>query len=657
MIKNSVSNVLRALLDRNGQALYYAIFGLIPLLGMAGLSIDVGHAYIVQSALQNGTNAAALAAAGAPITGLTQQAAANLFGSESGEANAIPYVTTNPTVTAVCLNMLMPTGSTCTTSSVANAVKVTQTASVPTYFLNVLNAWPFNCASCTALTVQAHAYAANAGPALPWNIAVIVDATGSMANEDSSCGDTQMQCALQGLQLLFSGLNPCPSPMLTCTNSQAALHVALFTFPGLYMNALPIATQCSGTATYSSFAPYTLPKIGLPSYHPDTDLQYQYTYKGTTTTWTASYEVTYVAGKGQDDQPDTNGFVSDYFANNAATGQMNPSSSLVEAIGYGANGVNHATTSKAGCLPIAPSMVNLNGFTPQPGTGPGSTTTVNTTGVGEGITYYAPVIYAAQAALTAESKLYTGAQNMMIILGDGQMNTQWIYFPQGTVATGNNAAASAIVQDTFNSDCAAFGNVCGYNTATSTANLNALAAAAIKPVNATSPEGEATGAVVGTYPDFLDQCQQTISAAQYAAAQTTLTQVISIAYGVSDKGCVYQFSGGGSEGGTDDFNDVTLISLYNTAPTVPFSLTTLSPCVEMEDVAQNPKGTFFNPLGAGTNSDNFFSDATPSGSSASCTSSFNPIVGTSSQANTLQTIFGFLVPRLRAARLLPANAS
>jgi Flp pilus assembly protein TadG len=655
MIKNSVSNVLRALLDRNGQALYYAIFGLIPVLGMAGLTVDVGHAYIIQAALQNGTNAAALAAAGAAITGQTQQAAADLFGSYTGEANAIPYVTAAPVVQAKCLNMLMPLGTTCGTGSASNAVKVTQTATVPTYFLNVLNILPFNCPSCSALTVQAHAYAANAGPALPFNIALIVDSTGSMADTDSSCGATEQQCALQGLQLLFSGMNPCPSPMLTCTNSQAALHVALFSFPALYMNALPIATQCSGTATVNSYAPHTLPKIGLTSYHPDTDLKYQYTVGTTVTTWTASYEVTYVAGAGQNDQPDTNGFVSDYFANNAATGDMNPSSSLVEAIGYGANGVNNATTSKVGCLPIAPNSVNLNGFTPNPGSGPGSTTVVNTTGVGEGVTYYAPVIYAAQAALTAEAQLYPTAQNMMIILGDGQMNTQWIYFPQGTVAPGNIVAPSTVVA--YATDCSSYAttarnpatNTCGFSYTNSTPKLTALAAASIKPVTATSPEAEATGAVDGKYPDFLDECQQSISAAEYAAAQPTKTQIISIAYGVSDKGCIsYQ------ENGTDDFTDVTIIPLYGT-PTVPFTISTLSPCIVMENLAQNPSGTFYNPTGTGSNADNFFSDTTPSGSSASCTSSFNPIAG--SNSNTLQSIFGLIKPRMQAARLLPNDAA
>jgi Flp pilus assembly protein TadG len=653
MSKSRLSNVIRALLDRNGQAIYYAVFGFIPLMGMAGLSIDVGHAYIIRAALQNGTNAAALAAAGSTFTGQTQQAAADAFASDSGEANIVPYVTSTPNVSAVCVNMAYPAGSglSCTTGSPANAVKVTQTASVPTYFLNVLNAWPFNCSSCAALTVGATAYASNAGPAQPWNMAVIIDSTGSMANEDSSCGASQMQCAMEGLQLLFSGLNPCPAPMTSCTNSQASLHVALFTFPELKISALPIATQCSGTATVNSYAPYTLPKPGLAAYHPDTDLQY---LEGTTT-WTASYEVTYGATN-----TDANGFLSDYYVSNAATGDMNPSSALVEAIGYGINGVNGATTSKVGCLPVAISSVNLNGFTPNPATGsPGSTTTVNTTAVGEGVTYYAPVIYAAQAALNAESILYPGAQNMMIILGDGQMNTQWIYLPKGTVVANVTTSSTVVANAT---DCSTYAttslnpaaNTCGFSNTNSVPNLSALAAYSI-PVTATSPETEAltsgagSGPISGLYPDFLDQCQQSISAAQWAAAQTTKTQIISIAYGVSGKGCI-----SASESHTDDFNDVTLISLYGT-PNEPFSISTLSPCIVMENLAQNPSGTFFNPNGTGSNLDNFFSDTAPSGSSTSCTSAVNPIAGPN--ANTLQSIFGLIKPRIQQAKLLPPNAS
>ena len=62
MSKKNVSYARKVLLDRRGQAIYWAVFGLIPLLGMSGLTVDVGHAYIIQKALQNGTNAAALAA-------------------------------------------------------------------------------------------------------------------------------------------------------------------------------------------------------------------------------------------------------------------------------------------------------------------------------------------------------------------------------------------------------------------------------------------------------------------------------------------------------------------------------------------------------------------------------------------------------------------
>ena len=64
--------------------------------------------------------------------------------------------------------------------------------------------------------------------------------------------------------------------------------------------------------------------------------------------------------------------------------------------------------------------------------------------MGEGITYYAPAIYAAQAALTAEQTAMTTAgvttQNAIIFLGDGEANTQWIYFPQGTVQTVSGTA-------------------------------------------------------------------------------------------------------------------------------------------------------------------------------------------------------------------------
>jgi hypothetical protein len=88
----------------------------------------------------------------------------------------------------------------------------------------------------------------------------------------------------------------------------------------------------------------------------------------------------------------------------------------------------------------------------------------------------------------------------------------------------------------------------------------------------------------GLYPDFLDECQQTIAAGMYATSKGT--RVYAIAYGASTgNGCSQ-----GTSAHADDFTDVTLRPLsdyYGQTLNVPFSLATLTPCVEMEDTASS----------------------------------------------------------------------
>jgi hypothetical protein len=304
------------------------------------------------------------------------------------------------------------------------------------------------------------------------------------------------------------------------------------------------------------------------------------------------------------------------------------------AIGYGGAGAS-GTTLKTGCLPISYSGIALNGATPTPAATPSTTTKVNTTDVGEGITYYAGALYAAQAALTAEASIHPKAQNAIVILGDGQMNLQWIYLPQGTlmqyptVASNNTAAASKIEALPANcgngSTAGPAGNFadskCGWDTATSNANTSALAAYRLS-----SPSAEATGAVVGTYPDFLDECQQAIAAAQYAASLGT--RIYAVAYGSEDTGC-------SSGSHPDDYNDVTTITLPST-PNVAFSLSNLTPCVTMENIASSMTW--------------FYSDWQVKGGSSSCQ-------GTTNTMTSLDDIFSAIKASFSQARLLPSNAT
>jgi len=574
---------------------------MVSMLGMAGLTIDVGHAYVVRSQLQGGTNAAALAAASdeySSSTTLTTEA--NLFASSSGDANTNSYTTGSPTVESICVQALEPSGTTCTASSSPNAVLVTQKATVPTTFLNVVG--------IHSMPIQTTALAALAGPVNPWNVAIIEDGTGSMATADTDCGGvSQYQCALNGIQQLLQTIGPaCPgSTGATCMPATSNLRVGLFYFPNVLTADLPAMNACS-SMTFTEPAPftvYTLPLKTATSYAP-------MTYTQGPGTWTASYEITYGAAT-----TDANGFLSNYYDSaSPSTDYLNPNSAIVQAIGYGQG-------AKTGCLQISEGGINLNGAQGNPG----STVLVNKANVGEGITYYASVIYAAQAALTAEQTAYPGSKNAMILLSDGQANTQWIYFPPGTLAqtpSQDTAQASTISASL------------GLNTLNTSINHSAYGAYYLSTAN---QEATALNANTGLYPDFFDECQQAINAGM--DAQNAGTTVFTIAYGAENTGCV-SYSGSHP----DDYTDITLVALDKT-PNVSFSLTTLSPCVTMEDIASS--------IGGGSTKSTFFGvQQSGSGVDAACTSSDQTVVGTA-----MNDVMKAIGSNFVKAKLLPSTLS
>jgi len=646
MITNCLAFVRRALNDQRGQVLPWVTAGMFAFMGMAGLTVDIGHAYVVRAQLQNATNAAALAAANSTnIVGATPLSEATLFSAQSGAANASPYYTSGSlSVSQKCLNMLLPAGVTCSSSPQNNAVKVSQSATVPTYFLGVVG--------IHTIPITTTALASMVGASNSWNIAIIEDATGSMATADTNCPGgsvAEFQCALNSIQTILADVNPCPTGMSTCTPAQASVRVALFTFPNMLTSYLPNFYKSGCSSDLSSITPpapfqvMTLPKTNATSYAPMT---YTQATTPTATTWTASYELTYGANTGtygDSTGVDAQGFVSDYYSpNNAVTGNLNPNSPLVRLVGYGGNGGGTntgsgalpigASSSAAPCMPISESGIDLNGAS-NPGStrmsitdGTGSpqqsgSTIVNTLGVGEGITYYASAIYAAQAALTQEASLYPGSQNAIILLSDGQANTQWIYFPAGSQKPG---AVNTSLASTLGTGQA------GYATTTSTPLKTAIVAKSLS-----SPNGEVSGTISGVYPDFMDECQQAIVAGQYASSGTNAasmaTRVIAIAYGSEQTGC--------GSGSTDAHNDVTTVTLPATA-NVPFTASSLTPCMTMENIASSLNY--------------FYSDYLQSGSSVD-TNCKGTVAGQTDISNLTQIAFS-VATTFKSGKLLPPTA-
>ena len=164
-----LSFACRTIEDQSGQVLVISAAVLAALLVLGGLGMDAGRGYIAQARLQTYANAAALAAAGEVYNSSTENNAttyANNYSGSSGDENAVSYLGTITTgVVTKCLNVLMPSGTTCVTGSNPNAVRVTESASIPTTFMALLGKKTMN--------ISAIATAAMQGIAQKWNIAVI----------------------------------------------------------------------------------------------------------------------------------------------------------------------------------------------------------------------------------------------------------------------------------------------------------------------------------------------------------------------------------------------------------------------------------------------------------------------------------------------------
>lgn len=534
----SKSLLRRALTDQRGQVLPWIALGMIGMLGMGGLSVDVGRAYVAHAQLQNYANAAVLAAAGMVYnTSSTNNAStiANQYSASTGNKNvngALGTVTT--TVSTICLNILEPQGSSCGSSGQANAVRVVERGTVPTTFMKLFGKSQLNVAATATASMQ--------GQAQPWNVAIILDATGSMSTTDYNCGNvTEFQCALNGIKGMLASTNPCKTGSISCSNADANFHVALFGFPAVSTDTVSKENACSSYST-PAFQIYTLPKENATSYTP---LTYQQTvtdrYGHTTTqSFTGTYQVTLGAS-----DADVNGFVSNYYDPTQSTG-LNPNSSIVKAI--------------TKCMrPIS-----------QAGSGTGGLQGAYT----GGITYYASIMYAAQSALVAEAKLNPGTNNAIIFLSDGQANL--------VASTGD-----------FPTDFTANPSTSGYNTLTST----------------------------GYYPSAKNECQQAIIAAQ--AAATAGTSVYSVAYGSQQTGC---YSGSGN----------TDTSLIATGKNAPFSISQLTPCVTMENIASSLN--------------NFYSDYNQSGSGSTCQDDSHTVT-------SLSDIFLSIAASFTQPRLIPNTAT
>jgi hypothetical protein len=375
----------RLLKEELGQSSLVLLASMSIAISLSGAAIETAHVYYAYCLLQSSTNAAVLAAATEmPNIGVSSSPPAgtayyNLYqySAQTGELNATSLLqsvsisanffcatTVSNSLNVGCQAPTTGEGSCSGNAASCNAVTATQTANVPLWFGGLLG--------FKILSVSAQATAAMRGGAnTPWNIAIIMDTTASMNDNDSGaqCTGTQITCALEGLQILLGDLYPCAQGQ-TCTNPGVVPvdSVSLFVFPAVVNTTANVekdyVCQTSDPTTVAYTIPNTSPAYpaftGTPGPMPGSNLMPP---SGDT------YQIL--------------GFQNNYMTSDAAV-SLNQAAPLV--IAAGDSGVTGCSGLQA----------------------PG----------GEH-TYYAQVIYAAQQALTAQQGLYPGSKNAIILLTDG----------------------------------------------------------------------------------------------------------------------------------------------------------------------------------------------------------------------------------------------
>lgn len=236
-INSIAAKLSKPLHDRRGVAAWLFVAAAAPLIGAMGFAVDVGVVLNARQALQANTNAAALDAAyqwdqpgGSSSTAIGAAQSWNA-------THAVPFVSgIKANASAICSTTSgLPL---CAAGGGANAISLTQTGTVPTYFTKVFG---FN--SWTVSTTAIAAYAG--GPTKAMNVMFVLDTTNSMGTttDDTGCkvpgigSPTRLNCAMYGVQLILKQLNP------------AIDKVGLMVFPGMSATWTP----CSGSPTIEAY--------------------------------------------------------------------------------------------------------------------------------------------------------------------------------------------------------------------------------------------------------------------------------------------------------------------------------------------------------------------------------------------------------------------
>ncbi|MBX9946084.1 MAG: VWA domain-containing protein [Reyranella sp.] len=216
--------------DRKGATTFLFAGMASALVGVAGLTIDVGRTLAAKSGFDAATEAAALAGAYALLSPSANATTVTSAVTSWNSTHPPPKVTvTNVAVSLACVTSTANLPS--CNGTTPNAVTVTQTATVPTFFLKAIGRETFT------LTTTKTASKAG-GTAMPLHVMFVLDATGSMGSWDTGCTvpgksrPSRFECALHSIQNVLKVM---PTSMDK---------VGLMIFPGMATQYSPTSHPC-----------------------------------------------------------------------------------------------------------------------------------------------------------------------------------------------------------------------------------------------------------------------------------------------------------------------------------------------------------------------------------------------------------------------------
>jgi hypothetical protein len=633
MKRRKIPFLRRLLRQERGQSAAVIAGVLAGVMALSAAGVETGHVYYAYRVLLASTNAAVLAAGQAmPNIGQSTDTVSsgsawgylNGYSSTSGAYNAnsllsnvkISTATFSCSSTATSMNVFCEentgTGSSCTTSPGCNVITATQTAKV--------NLWFGGLVGLGSMTISATSEAAMAGGHPPYNIAVIIDTTASMkdaalSNDDCpSTANTQIGCAVYGLEQMLIELHPCWSAGTCTSTSEEADGVALFVFPSIEYTSSTNYTSDDTVCNTSDppIEPYGFENLASNT-TPSSDTLTEPTPTSTNTYLVgstkagATYQVT--------------GFNTAY---KSTDGSSTLSTTNPLAVAAGGSGSSNCKGLGA----------------------PG----------GEG-TYYAQAIMAAQAALVAQQSYMTTTYsqpttNIMIILSDGDANACNTQADTASGAGGNTSCnnGSQIVSlncpsvtSTTNRGVTTVS--CGstsisQNGSSTTLNcpsagcsgvpLNGTGNSTTNPAGGTANTTSCYGYNCPAYPSALGECGQAVWAAQQATAAGTIVYTVAM-------GAETPASSGNC--GTD-LNGFTLTGLSNGATVWPTGV---------GNGAQTslPAGSPCNAISAmASTASTFYSDD----QSGACASTVNGAF------ESMASIFTDVAKHLSTSRLIPVGS-